>query len=463
MPILKKLAATQVAINSIDQMANGSAPTDNKLIDAHLLADYFPAKKIDPYQNPEAAGAVVAKLNTVPTDLKNNMSNRLLNSNDPSGQKVALRFYDSFKQYYNGDDGMVKPHMSDEAKTVYSLIQDQRATAGNDPGALDNVLARVDQGIAKSREYDKIPWTQITGDTHPADAENRARDSLTKALVGSGPWGLFHTSGAFVGSGESPTMDWVTQRNLLQTLKESAVLRSQAGKVDLQGTADEVVNNMWQSGRAELLPGEGGTTMFRLKPDNRSPALSPVSINPATGKPENTLSVFRTDLGALSGAVPGLIDSPSNISVNPMSPRGMDGKAPQGSEGVYWLSRNGDRLQIGLGSKLNIADQVTPEQMNEAAASGISPSPSVKETVVPKDPTEALAFLQKSLPADRGLVLVPNDPTHPTTFYVGYRPHFLGKATPAVSPEQMTEKRAQFQQTQQQLGSGVQQMMNDER
>ena len=154
---LKALAKTQVAINSIDQMASGAAPTQQKVIDQHFLTDYLPAKGLDPYQQPEQVGALVARMNVAPADLKNNMSTMLINPNDPAGQKVALRFYDLIKNAYNGDDAAAKQHMSADAQTVFDLIEQGRSTAGTDPGALDNVIQRQALGnnasAAQIREY----------------------------------------------------------------------------------------------------------------------------------------------------------------------------------------------------------------------------------------------------------------------------------------------------------------------
>lgn len=439
---LKKLEIKGAAINQIDRMANGQLPTVQKTIDEHFLTDYLPAKGLDPYQNPEQVAAIASKLNTVPTDLKDNMSTLLINPNDPAGQKTALRFYDAMKGYYQGDAAVAKSHMSDDAKPIYDAIEQQRATAGNDPGALDGVLQRVNQNIMATRDAHKIEWKQITGDTSEGAAQANATATLTKAITGSGPWSMFHT-GATSDTGVAPTIDWSTQNQLLQTLKNSAVLRSQNGKVDLQAVADETMKNMWDSGRAELLPGEGGTTMFHLKDTNdTTPALSPVARNPNTGKPEDTLSTYRGDLQAVSTALPGLIDNPANISVNQSSPIGANGKVPQGADGVYWLNRNGARLQIGLGQTIHMPDQGTPEVQDMGAEPGSGPLKTpLKDVTVPADPREAQAMLSQLLPDNRGLVLVPNDPVDPTSFYVGYRPHFTGVPPAPVTPEQMQAKR----------------------
>jgi hypothetical protein len=196
------------------------------------------------------------------------------------------------------------------------------------------------------------------------------------------------------------------------------------------------MKNMWTSGRAELLPGEGGTTMFHLKDDNVTPGLSPMAHNPDTGKLEDTLSIYRSDVQALSAKLPSLVDSPANISVNPVPPA-----AVSGSPGIYWLNRNGARLTIGLGQTLHVPTQGVPEVADMAIEPGTAAvSTPTKEVNVPADANEARTFLQGILP-DNHWVLVPNDKVAPSGFFLAYEPHFLGKAPPPVTPEQMRAKR----------------------
>lgn len=169
-----------------------------------------------------------------------------------------------------------------------------------------------------------------------------------------------------------------------------------------------------------------------------TPRLSarPPSTRPA-GKP-------RTHFRPTAVTLPGLIDDPKNISVNPLAPRGIDGTVPKGSEGVYWLNRNGARLTIGLGQTIHVTKGEAETAAIGAGTGGfetptdmgnVAPS-ATTEVTVPADPKEAQEMLAKALPSDRGLVLVPNDPVDPTVFYVGYRPRFTG-APPIPGPSDL--------------------------
>ena len=40
---------------------------------------------------------------------------------------------------------------------------------------------------------------------------------------------------------------------------------------------------------------------------------------------------------------------------------------------------------------------------------------------------------------------MPNDPVHPTGFYIGYRPYLTGKATPEPTAAEMQTKRESVQ------------------
>lgn len=418
---LAQAAKVGVAVNQIREMVSGSRAIDPKPIDAHL-PDFFAAEGIDPRQQPEAAGAVVAKLGVAPSALKADMS-QLMVGNSVEGQQTAIRYFNAINASYN-DPNAAKRFMNDDAATIYDAVSAQL------PGDLPTILNSINENKEKLREAHKIEWNTITG-TKTGHADVQA--AIKKSVAGTSLLGFTIHQGAFSGSPDV-NIDWATQSLLESRIKTAAILSSAHGLTDIQKIADQQLQNAHSAGQLELVPGEGGHNMVRIKRFGDFDAatgkplvhLGVNVMNPNTRKPEDTLSTYRSDMDAIANAVPGLIPDTDNISVAPLAPRGVGGKEPSGSEGVYFLQRSGARMTIGLGQEIDVKGK--------------------KETV-PAEPREALAFLQKTLPADRGIVLVPNAPLHmaPTAFYVGYRPRFTGKAASTPTDAEMRSKRERHQ------------------
>lgn len=443
-PILMKSAENTVGINRVGQMVAGKMPTVSKDIDKFFLP-WLQSQNIDPYQNPEQAGLAVAKINMAPKDLKANMSRLLVDGSNPTGQQTALKFFQAIGSTRQ-DPEAAKEFINDPtAKLIYNTVQDQRAVLGD--AALPNILSQVDANLPTLRKAKEIQWKAITGDTHEDDAMVKVRGALQSAFIQN-----WHHTSSFLPV-DNLTIDPGMETQLEDTLKQAAILRGSSGQVDLQSLANEVAQDSAKSGSVDVYPAENGTLTLRVKPFADTDAktgkplipLSPTVTNPATGQTEDTLATYKTDVASLSGVLPDFFGDPNTLSVAPRAPRGPLGKTPEGADGVYWLQKSGTRLSIGLGEKIAIQD---PSAIPESIPGQQMPSPAtssgLKTVTVPKDVQGAAAFLHKIAPQD-WLVLQPNDPVHPTAFWVGYQPHLTGVAPHVPTQAEMKAHRANVQ------------------
>jgi hypothetical protein len=207
--------------------------------------------------------------------------------------------------------------------------------------------------------------------------------------------------------------------------------------------------NLLKSGQWEVLPGVNGTNMLRPTSFNNQDRLqkpliplSPFAPNPDTHQTEDTLATYRKDMQTASAVLPRLF-APEQISVSTSSPRGINGQVPAGSDGVYWLSKaDTGQMLIPLGKPLHVTSgSPSALDMQVGAETGNMPALPTKEVLVPEDPQEAAKVLHDILPDGHGLVLMPNDPTHPTGFLIGYKPYVTGKTTPEPTDAEMQRKR----------------------
>lgn len=453
---LDKFVKTETAINSIGQMAVGKMSPDQKVVDAYLPTFLQRKGWADADGNvtdPLNAGTMVAQLDMIPSGLKAQMSQKLGDPSNPTGQIQAYQFFKAAADRY-GDPQRAKSLMSEDAKAIYDTVSGQVSLQGAQQ--LPQIFTSINQNLDIARQKE-VPWAKLTGDKTDADAKLSVGKEID-AVVGRGSW---LTSNPMFPDAKGVTLDPVTRDELINRLGRTAMLQSRGGNTDWKALVDQTMANA--AGQMEILPGMNGSAVARLRQDNIPASQIPLAFsvpNPNGGAPENTVATYRADLGKLSKALPGIVPDTNAISVARLAPFGMENAA----NGIYWLNRNGSALQIAPGQRLtdafkpgapqNLMDTIEDNAITMVPGGvGRALIPTVRDnaqrlsqtaTTLSTDPAEAQKQLAAMLPQDGGWVLTRNPVNG--FFFLGYRPRFAGPA-PVTIDQKATQVTPEKQET----------------
>ena len=422
---LDKFAEQETSINSIGQMAVHAMPVDPKVVNTYFDA-YLDKMGVDPMKDPYKAGYIASQLGMVPAGLKDNMSRAMEDPTNPTGQIAAFNFYHTIAAAYN-DPMAAKREMSDTAKAVFDYAEELRKTQGDN---LPQIFQQIGQNMDVVRKGKEVTWATLTGQKE-ADAVTAVNNQIGASLKGS----IWNATGVFqdgrFSNSENVTIDPLTQRTLADVAKNAALIAGRNGQSDWKSSVDQTIQNA--KDRLEIIPGNNGAAMVRFKempdyaPDGKTPLVHfGVSVmNPATRQPEDTLATYRSDLGDLAKALPGVVPDTSRVSIATQS------LMPGADRGVYQVQRDGRSINFVPGQDLDVLG--------------------TKQTLS-KDFTAAGKQLQILLPQTKGggWVLVPNDPVSPSGYMLGYQPRLTGEA------KTLDQKASEYQ------GSAAQRQRNQQ-
>ena len=380
---------------------------------------------------PQKAAQIIAGLGGLPMeDVTAVMTATLLDTRSVEGQAKVIETLNILSKQVG--DGQATSYLSADAKDLYDHVS-ALAAASNEP--LDQLVGRVNEARETVKDWD-IPWQKITGAGDAKEADKQVNDVITKSL--NDALGAFGKQGLLMPLNVNKK---VLEAARLKAIEfeasglgwEAGVRSAVAGMVEsmdilpaANGKFTPILNATDSSMYIEDVPGSSlsGLMNSAYQPTitGQRPRMGNAVKNPTTGRPVDTIQVFKDQANEIALNYPALLPAgrADQIFLAPtfspdLKARGM--YAVRGQDDLPRIFAAGTTIKISGGE--NIAP-VTVGAMGVIATAPAFLAKDDREFVIP-DNASAMNELF-DLPEGFGFVRV--DTPHGVTWHLGYRPNF---------------------------------------
>lgn len=403
-------------LDAMDGIRVGQQPLDASFVRQNLSKYMRERLKVDPFQEPEKAASVIRDFKyIIDDDTKVELSAALAQRSDPKRFEAAYRVVQSI-QGASGSEEVARSLLS-EAGAVEYLNAQRMSNNGTRP--LSEVFLELkDTSSRELKEIDKVSWKSLTGSSTEADAE----DLINKRLLGV--------------LKERYDGDLSVSPLILNDLRERTkrILLGRGGSGDWRAAADDAAK-AYSNGLQAFPSGDGKVSVEPVRVrQGKTDIPFGKSINPNTGKEEDTAATFQRDLTALHAVLPELSTSGyGGISVS--------GRTRWAKDGVWALvGTSGTPVAFYPGQTVKVAGEAITIPEDPAAAKALFETKFHFRDEHIGGQMLGGDLARSGQDVSERFRVLPYPPSNPTMYILGYVPGYTGKALPTVDMKERNFK-----------------------